>query len=114
MEVTDLLRDAVGGVKTMLDIDSVIGTPIVENQYLTVVPITKMSIGFASAGGELEGKSNKSNKELPLGGIGGGANIQPLGFLVINSDRVKFVSIEGGAENKWEKYAETILNFLAN
>lgn len=112
MEVTELLRDAVGSVKSMLDIDSVIGVPIVNNENVTVIPITKMSIGFAGAGGEMEGKYPKALKELPIGGIGGGANIQPLGFLVINGERVKFVSVEGG-DNKWEKYAETVLDFLS-
>lgn len=112
MEVTELLRDAVDRVKSMLDIESVIGTPIVNNDDVTVIPITKMSIGFAGAGGEMEGKSIKPIKELPIGGIGGGANIQPLGFLVINGERVKFVSVDGG-ENKWEKYAQTIIDFIS-
>lgn len=112
MEVTELLRDAVTNVKSMLDIDSVIGTPIVNNDEVVVIPITKMSIGFASAGGEMEGKFPKALKELPIGGIGGGANIQPLGFLVVSGEKVKFVNVDGG-ENKWEKYAETVLNFLS-
>lgn len=112
MEVTELLRDAVNSVKSMLDIDSVIGTPIVNNDDVIVIPITKMSIGFAGAGGEMEGKYPKACKELPLGGIGGGANIQPLGFLVINGEKVKFVNITG-EENKWEKYAEGVLNFFS-
>lgn len=112
MEVTELLRDAVDRVKSVLDIESVIGAPIVNNDEVTVIPITKMSIGFAGAGGEMEGKQPKSFKELPIGGVGGGANIQPLGFLVINGEKVKFVNVDGG-ENKWEKYAENVLEFLS-
>ncbi len=111
MEVTELLRDAVSGVKNMLDVESVIGEPIVSNDSVTVIPITKMSIGFASAGGEMEGKFPKVNKELHLGGIGGGANIKPLGFLVISDDKVKFLNIEEG-ECKWEKYVTGVLDLL--
>ena len=111
MEVTDLLKDAVSGVKNMLDIESVIGNPIVSDG-VTVIPITKMSVGFACAGGEIEGKFPKINKELPAGGIGGGANIKPLGFLILESDRVKFLSIEQG-EDKWEKYVSGVLDFLS-
>lgn len=110
MEVTELLKDAVSGVKNMLDIESVIGNPIVSDG-VTVIPITKMSVGFACAGGEIEGKFPKINKELPAGGIGGGANIKPLGFLILESDRVKFLSIEQG-EDKWEKYVSGVLDFL--
>lgn len=111
MEVTELLKDAVNGVKNMLDIESVIGNPIVSDG-VTVIPITKMSVGFACAGGEIEGKFPKINKELPAGGIGGGANIKPLGFLILESDRVKFLSIEQG-EDKWEKYVSGVLDFLS-
>lgn len=111
MEVTELLKDAVSGVKNMLDIESVIGNPIVSDG-VTVIPITKMSVGFACAGGEIEGKFPKINKELPAGGIGGGANIKPLGFLILESDRVKFLSIEQG-EDKWEKYVSSVLDFLS-
>ncbi len=111
MEVTELLKDAVSGVKNMLDIESVIGNPIVSDG-VTVIPITKMSVGFACAGGEIEGKFPKINKELPVGGIGGGANIKPLGFLILVSDRVKFLSIEEG-EDKWEKYVSGVLDFLS-
>ena len=111
MEVTELLKDAVSGVKNMLDIESVIGNPIVSDG-VTVIPITKMSVGFACAGGEIEGKFPKINKELPAGGIGGGANIKPLGFIILESDLVKFLSIEQG-EDKWEKYVSGVLDFLS-
>ena len=111
MEVTELLKDAVSGVKNMLDIESVIGNPIVSDG-VTVIPITKMSVGFACAGGEIEGKFPKINKELPAGGIGGGANIKPLGFLILENDRAKFLSIEQG-EDKWEKYVSGLLDFLS-
>ncbi len=112
MEVTKLLTEAVDGIKNMLDVDSVIGEPIVSNGYVSVIPITKMSIGFSSIGGEMEGKFPKINKELPIGGIGGGANIKPLGFLVVSQEKVKFINIEEG-DNKWEKYVSTIMNFLS-
>lgn len=112
MEVTELLRDAVNGVKNMLDIDSVIGEPIVNNGFLTVIPVTKMSIGFVGAGGEMEGKFPKINKELPIGGISGGANIKPLGFLVIADEKVRFINIEEG-DNKWEKYISSAIDFLS-
>lgn len=111
MEITELLHKAVSDVKSALDADCVIGSPVVNEFDLTVVPISRMTIGFAGLGGELDSKSKKE-KDLPLGGIGGGANIQPIGFLVISGEKVKFVNIEGG-DNKWEKYAETVLDFLS-
>lgn len=111
MEITELLHKAVSDVKSALDSDCIIGTPVVNEYDLTVVPVSRMTIGFAGIGGELDAKSKK-DKELPVGGLGGGANIQPLGFLVISGEKVRFVNIEGG-DNRWEKYAETVLDFLS-
>lgn len=113
MEITDMLKEAVSNVKSILDIDSVIGTPIVNEDNLVVVPITKMSVGFVSLGGEVQGKFEKDLKTLPLGGIGGGANISPQGFLVIDGDKVKFINIDKENGTKWTDYASTVLDFLS-
>ena len=112
MEITELLSDAIEELRTMLDTESVVGEPIFSDDHVTVIPVTKMSLGFASAGGEIAGKNIKIENGLPLGGIGGGANIMPLGFLVIEGDEVRFMSIEGGT-GKWEKYLENIFELFA-
>ncbi len=92
MEITTLLREAVGSVRSVLDVNRVIGEPISAGTA-TILPITKMTIGFASGGGEVEGKSVK-NKELPVGCVGGGANIFPIGFLIITQTSVKYLKTE--------------------
>ena len=92
MEITTLLREAVGSVRSVLDVNRVIGEPISAGAA-TILPITKMTIGFASGGGEVEGKSVK-NKELPVGCVGGGANIFPIGFLIITQTSVKYLKTE--------------------
>lgn len=114
MEITELLRDATDNVKQILDIESVIGKPII-NAGVIVIPITRMSVGFASAGGELEGKLPKNLKELPVGGLGGGANIQPLGFLVIENNSVRFINIgDTRGVNSWEKLIDVVLNAMSD
>ena len=92
MEITSLLKEAVGSVQSVLDVNRVIGEPIITDNA-TILPITRMTIGFASGGGEMEGKSIKT-KELPVGGVGGGANIFPIGFLLITSTGVKYLKTE--------------------
>ncbi|MBR1747995.1 MAG: sporulation protein YtfJ [Clostridia bacterium] len=111
MEITDVLKDALDKIKTIMDVETVVGSPIVNNEYVRVIPITKMSLGFAGLGGELEGKKMIKDKELPLGGIGAGANIEPVGFLVVNGERVKFLSLSEG-EDKWEKRLENIVEYF--
>jgi len=112
-QLVDTLKDAVGTVKSVLDVDSVIGRPIVDAQC-TIIPVTKMSVGFLSAGGETEGKYTKGEKLLPIGGLGGGANVTPLGFLIVEGNsRVKFLKIEKGEGDKWADYTDKIMDYLS-
>ena len=55
METMELLKEVLTGVEKTLDSDSVIGKPIT-NDLITVIPVSKMTVGFGSGGGELESK----------------------------------------------------------
>lgn len=109
MEITALLKEAVGSVKSVLDVNRVIGEPI-STGNATILPITKMTIGFASGGGEAEGRSIKT-KELPIGGVGGGANILPIGFLIITPTSVKYLKTEG--TETWTEVFQKVIDFLS-
>ncbi len=109
MEITSLLKEAVGSVKSVLDVNRVIGEPISAGSA-TILPITRMTIGFASGGGEVEGKSIK-NKELPVGGVGGGANIFPIGFLIITETSVKYLKTE--ATEAWADVLQKVVDCLS-
>ena len=109
MEITSLLKEAVGSVKSVLDVNRVIGEPICAGNA-TILPITKMTIGFASGGGEAEGKSIKS-KELPIGDVGGGANIYPIGFLIIAQSGIKYVKTEG--TEPWTEVLQKVVDYLS-
>jgi len=109
MEITALLKEAVGSVKSVLDVNRVIGEPI-NAGAATVLPITKMTIGFASGGGEAEGKSVKT-KELPVGCVGGGANIFPIGFLIITPTSVKYLKTE--ETEGWTEILQKVVDYLS-
>ena len=110
--MTDVLSDALDKIRSVLDVETVVGKPVVNNECVRVIPISKMSLGIAGLGGEMPGKSPKSDKELPLGGVGAGATIQPVGFLVVSGERVKFINLEGG-ESKWESCIENVIEFFS-
>ena len=110
MEITELLKDAAKNVKDILDVNTVIGEPILSSD-ITVIPISKMSVGFVSGGLEIEGKNAQKNKDFPAGGVGGGANIVPIGFLVFDGINVKFLKTEG--VEKWNDCIDNILEFIS-
>lgn len=83
-----MLKDIMGitleKIKEMVDADTVVGKPIISQDGTTVIPISKISYGFASGGSDLPKKT--VNVDAFAGGSGAGVSVQPLGFLVISSN----------------------------
>lgn len=95
MNIIELLKEVFDGIEKTLDVNSVIGETITHSDY-KILPISKMSVGFGSGGGEIEGKNTHRTKDAPVGALGGGATITPVGFLVMMENEVKFIKIHGG------------------
>ncbi len=78
-----LVKTAIEKIREMIDIETVIGDPITTPNGTTIIPVSKVSVGFASGGSDLP---TKSDKDLFGGGTGGGVTIQPLAFITILPD----------------------------
>ena len=92
--VSELLGISMEKVKEMADINSIIGEPIKLDDGTTIIPISKVSYGFASGGSDLP---SKYEKNLFGGGAGAGVSIKPEGFLVISPDgTARMVSVNLG------------------
>lgn len=81
--VSEILGISMEKVKEMADVNSIIGEPIKLDNGTTIIPISKVSYGFASGGSDLP---SKYEKNLFGGGAGAGISIKPEGFLVISPD----------------------------
>jgi sporulation protein YtfJ len=91
--VSDLLGISIEKIKEMADVNAIIGEPIKLPDGTTIIPVSKVSYGFASGGSDLP---SKYDKDLFGGGAGAGVSIKPEGFLVISPDgSAKMVSMEG-------------------
>lgn len=80
-------------IKEMADADAVVGKPIVAADGTTVIPISKVSYGFASGGSDFPAKS-QPEKEFFGGGAGAGITITPIAFLSVHNGDVKLVQVE--------------------
>lgn len=95
--IEEFVSGAISNIKSLIDVDIVIGKPIQSGSNLTIIPLTKITMGFVSGGGEYysELREIKKDNEYPLaGGIGSGTSMQPIGFLVIDGKSVEIVKIE--------------------
>lgn len=86
--ISELMGITMEKVKEMVDINSIVGEPIKIDDEITIIPISKVSFGFASGGSDLP---NKLSRDLFGGGAGAGVSIKPEGFLVINDGCVQMV-----------------------
>lgn len=94
--INEILGISLEKIKEMADTSAIIGDPITTPDGTTVIPVSKVSYGFASGGSDLP---SKYDKELFGGGAGAGVSIKPEGFLVISPDgSVKFVGMDSGSD----------------
>ena len=95
-KVNELLGISMEKIKEMADVNSIIGEPIKLDDGTTIIPISKVSYGFASGGSDLP---SKYDKNLFGGGAGAGVSIKPEGFLVISATGVpRMVQIQAATD----------------
>jgi sporulation protein YtfJ len=104
-----LMKTAMESIKEMTDVNTVVGDPVETPGGTVIIPISRVQCGFAAGGGEYEGgyeksedgtiqKSSSSSKPLPFGGgSGAGVSVQPVGFLVVSHDQIRFLPVDGNA-----------------
>lgn len=88
--INDILGISMDKIKEMADVNAIIGETIKLDDGTSIIPISKVSYGFASGGSDIP---SKYEKNLFGGGAGAGVSIKPEGFLVIfPNGTVKMVS----------------------
>lgn len=82
-KISQLMGISMDKIREMGDVSTVIGDPIQAGDTI-IIPVSKVSYGFASGGSDLPAKENP--KELFGGGAGAGVTVQPIAFLIINKE----------------------------
>ena len=102
--IEGLMVTAMNSIQDMIDVNTIIGEPIETSNNIVIIPISKVSFGFAAGGSEFKGETideyTKRDKEeaiqyrLPFGGgSGAGVTINPIAFLVIQANSVKLMPV---------------------
>lgn len=79
-----LIEEALRNINSVADVNTVIGEPVTLPNGVTVVPFSKVSVGFATGGSDRAPKT--TDHPLFAGGSGAGVSVTPMGFLVIGAD----------------------------
>jgi len=85
--IQGVMETSMQNLRDMVDANTIIGEPIRTADGTTLIPVSKISFGFASGGSDFSTK--KENAEQPYcfgGGSGAGVNITPISFLVVSPE----------------------------
>ena len=98
--IETLMKTAMESIKDMVDVNTVVGDPVETSDGNVIIPISKVSAGFAAGGGEFDasGGGKSDNPSFPFGGgSGAGVSVKPVGFLVCSGKEVRLLPVDGNA-----------------
>ena len=93
-KIEALVNTAMSKLREIADCQTIVGKEVVTADGTTIIPISKVSFGFASGGSDLPTKA----KDTFGGGSGGGVSIQPMAFIVISNGEVKLLQMTANAD----------------
>lgn len=92
--IENIMTATMENLNKMIDVDKVIGNPVISPGGETIIPVSQLSFGFACGGGEYEFSQTKKEAFPFAGGSGAGISVKPSGFLVIMKNGIKFLPIQ--------------------
>ena len=108
----NMLQDTISKIREMVDVNSVIGDPITTPDGVTIIPVSKISVGFGGGGSDFA-KSANSSQDLPFGGgVGGGAKVTPICFLIVKDGNVRMMPVAAPANTTADRIVEMIPDTL--
>lgn len=105
--IGELMQTTMENVKNILKVDTVVGDPIITPDGITLVPISKISVGFG--GGGVEFGNKKAGAERPYGGGNAtGVKIEPIGFLVVKDGTIRMVNVTPPDSNTVDRIIDLV------
>lgn len=109
-KLPNMLEASMKKIKEMVDVNSVIGTPITTPDGVTIIPVSRVSVGFGGGGSDFGGKSGVEN---PFGGgVGGGVKVTPICFLIVKDGAVRMMPVAQAASTTADRIVEMVPDTL--
>ena len=105
--IGELMQSTMDNVRNILKVDTVVGDPIYTPDGITLVPISRISVGFG--GGGVEFGDKKGGDKRPYGGGNAtGVKIDPIGFLVIKDGTIRMINVTPPASNTVDRLIDMV------
>lgn len=110
--LSDMLTSSMGKLRDMIDVNTVIGTPITAGD-VTIIPVTKVSIGYAAGGSDYATKNYPTNRDNAFGGgTGGSIKVTPVAFLIVRGENVRMLPVAEPASTSMDRLIEQLPDLI--
>ena len=107
--IGSLMETTMAKLRDMVDVNTIIGTPVTTPDGVMLIPVSKVSFGFASGGSDFASKNQKDDGDNAFGGgSGAGVTITPTAFVIIKDGTVRLLSVEGNTSDPVMKVIDSI------
>ncbi len=103
----NMLENTISKIREMVDVNSVIGNPITTPDGVTIIPVSKVSVGFGGGGSDYT-----KNQEAFGGGAGGGVKVTPICFLIVKDGAVRMMPVAAPANTTADRIVEQVPDVL--
>lgn len=108
----NMLDRTIAKIREMIDVNSVVGEPITTPDGVTIIPISKISVGLGGGGSDFVSK-NINHQDNPFGGgVGAGIKVSPVAFLIVKDGNVRMMPIAAPANTTPDRIVELIPDTL--
>lgn len=110
--IPNMLEGTLAKIREMVDANSVVGEPITTPDGVTIIPITKISVGIGGGGSDYVSK-HVNKQENPFGGgIGAGVKVDPVAFLIVKEGTVRMLPVAAPASTTADRIVEMVPDTL--
>ena len=110
--INDAMNLTMQKLREMIDVNTVVGQPITTPDGVTIIPISKVSIGLGGGGSDFVSK-NINKQENPFGGgMAAGVKITPVAFLVIKEGNIRMLPVAIPANTTADRIVELVPDTL--
>ena len=106
--LSNMIENTLAKVRDMISVNDVVGDPIVTADGVTIIPISKVSVGFGGGGSDFVSK-NPNKQDNPFGG---GVKVTPIAFIVIKGDSVRMLPVATPANTTPDRIVEMVPDVL--
>ena len=107
--ISDLMETTMQKIREMVDVNTIVGQPIQTADGITLLPVSKVSFGFASGGSDFQTKHQQPSQNNAFGGgSGAGVNIVPVAFLIVKEGNVKLLNVSPPASSTIDRIVEMV------